>query len=54
MDVWSVACIITEILGRVPLLAGNDYLEQINKILQLTGTPLAEDLEFIQNESAKN
>lgn len=53
LDVWSVGCIIAEMVGRSPLLPGNDQLEQIHRIVQLTGTPNNSDLEFIKNPSAK-
>lgn len=53
LDVWSIGCIIAEMIGRSPLLPGNDYLEQIHRIVQLVGTPTTQDLEFIKNPSAK-
>jgi mitogen-activated protein kinase 1/3 len=51
--VWSIGCIIAEMIGRSPLLPGNDYLEQIHRIVQLVGTPTNQDLDFIKNPSAK-
>jgi len=29
VDVWSVGCIMAELLGRKPFLPGNDYIEQV-------------------------
>ena len=28
IDVWSVGCIMAELLGRKPLFPGKDYIEQ--------------------------
>lgn len=39
IDIWSVGCILAElILGR-PLFKGKDYVDQLNKILDVLGTP---------------
>ena len=29
VDVWSVGCIMAEVLARKPFLPGNDYIEQV-------------------------
>merc|ERR1719329_681071 len=41
IDVWSVGCILCELIGRKPIFTGKDHLDQIKKILQITGTPTA-------------
>ena len=53
VDIWSVGCIFAELLGRQPLFPGDHYLEQIQKIIAVTGTPKKEDLDFIQKKEAK-
>lgn len=53
LDVWSIGCILAEILGKQPLLPGNDYLDQVNKIVNVLGSPTEEQMAFISNESAK-
>lgn len=52
IDVWSVGCILAELLGRKPLWPGQDYIEQIEMIVSNVGSPSDEDLEFISNERA--
>eukprot|EP00039_Didymoeca_costata_P002161 m.57941 g.57941 ORF g.57941 m.57941 type:complete len:578 (+) comp11142_c0_seq4:179-1912(+) len=43
IDVWSVGCILAEMFGRQYLFAGTNYVNQLNLILNLLGTP-GEDL----------
>ncbi|XP_065177974.1 uncharacterized protein LOC135808680 [Sycon ciliatum] len=43
-DVWSVGCIIAEMITRQPLFPGHDHIDQLKKNLQLIGIP---DQEFI-------
>ena len=54
IDVWSVGCILAELLGRKPLLPGKDYIDQIKLITDVLGTPADEDLLFIQSSKARN
>ena len=39
MDIWSVACIFAEMLGRKYLFAGKDYVGQLTLILKVLGAP---------------
>ncbi|KAI8853698.1 kinase-like domain-containing protein [Chytridium lagenaria] len=39
IDMWGVGCVFGEILRRKPILMGNDDIDQLNKIFQLSGTP---------------
>jgi len=52
IDVWSVGCILAELLGRTPLWPGEDYIKQMDLIFSSIGTPTAQDVEFISNEKA--
>ena len=36
-----------------PLFPGNNYIDQINKIQQVLGTPMERDTRFIKNEKAR-
>mmetsp|Transcript_8478 Transcript_8478/g.12716 ORF Transcript_8478/g.12716 Transcript_8478/m.12716 type:complete len:382 (-) Transcript_8478:253-1398(-) len=54
IDVWSVGCIFAEILGRKPLFPGNDYINQLHRIIGTLGTPTLEDSEFIINAKARS
>lgn len=47
IDVWSVACILCEILGRKPIFTGKDHLDQIKKIVEKLGTPKESELEWL-------
>ncbi len=50
---WSVGCILAEILGRKPLFPGKDYMNQLHLIIEILGTPSYEDTEFIASAKAK-
>merc|ERR1711937_226666 len=47
VDVWSVGCILCELIGRKPIFTGKDHLDQIKKILQVVGSPSEADLEWL-------
>uniref|UniRef100_A0A7S0ZER1 Mitogen-activated protein kinase n=1 Tax=Timspurckia oligopyrenoides TaxID=708627 RepID=A0A7S0ZER1_9RHOD len=53
VDIWSVGCILAEIVGRKPLFPGKDYIHQINLITDILGTPSAEDMQHIHSERAR-
>ena len=65
VDIWSIGCIFAELLGRQPLFPGiyfnfnlflflgDHYLDQIQKIISVLGTPTSDDLGFITNNQAK-
>lgn len=53
IDVWSVGCILAEMLNNKPLFPGKHYLDQLNHILNIIGSPSDEDLRCIQNERAR-
>ena len=52
LDVWSMGCVFAELLGRAPIFPGEDYLDQVKRVIGVLGTPSAADLEFIGNPSA--
>mmetsp|Transcript_32994 Transcript_32994/g.40511 ORF Transcript_32994/g.40511 Transcript_32994/m.40511 type:complete len:418 (+) Transcript_32994:281-1534(+) len=53
IDVWSVGCILGELLGRRPMFPGDDYIHQLRLICDRLGTPSEEDLEFVNSERAR-
>ncbi|KAJ1723377.1 mitogen activated protein kinase [Coemansia erecta] len=53
IDIWSVGCIFAELLGGKPLFKGRDYVDQLNQILQILGTPEDATLSRIGSERAQ-
>jgi len=51
IDVWSVGCILCELIGRKPIFTGKDHLDQIKKILMVVGTPSEADLDWLPAKS---
>ena len=54
IDIWSVGCILAEMLSNRPIFPGKHYLDQLNHILGVLGTPSQEDLQCIINEKARS
>merc|ERR1712136_222794 len=53
IDIWSVGCILSEMLSNRPIFPGKHYLDQLNLILGILGSPSQEDLNCIINEKAR-
>lgn len=53
MDIWSVGCILGELLLRKPLLPGKDPENQLELIFSLFGTPEDEDITSIPNARSR-
>ena len=51
IDIWSIGCILAELLLSKPLFPGQDYLDQLKLILTFLGTPAR--VSFITNAKAK-
>ncbi|KAG8146289.1 hypothetical protein E2320_012647 [Naja naja] len=54
IDIWSVGCILAEMLSNRPIFPGKHYLDQLNHILGILGSPSQEDLNCIINAKARN
>ena len=53
MDVWSVGCIFAELLGRNALFQGENYLDQIKKIISVLGSPNDKEIDYIVSPEAR-
>lgn len=53
IDIWSVGCILAEMLSNRPIFPGKHYLDQLNHILGVLGSPSPDDLECIINEKVR-
>ncbi|XP_065909390.1 mitogen-activated protein kinase 11-like isoform X2 [Dysidea avara] len=53
VDLWPVGCIMAELLTNQATFPGSDYIDQLNKIIQLVGTPTDEFLARITSDSAR-
>lgn len=54
IDIWSVGCILGELLGGKPLFRGKDYVDQLNQILMILGTPKESTMTKIGSVRAQN
>ena len=54
IDIWSVGCILAEMLSNRPIFPGKHYLDQLNHILGVLGSPTPDDLQCIINEKVKD
>ena len=53
MDIWSIGCILGELLLRKPILPGKDTENQLELIFSLLGTPGEEDIAAIPNTRSR-
>ncbi|XP_023861495.1 mitogen-activated protein kinase 14A isoform X2 [Salvelinus sp. IW2-2015] len=54
VDIWSVGCIMAELLTGRTLFPGTDHIDQLKLIMLLVGMPEPELLMKISSESARN
>lgn len=52
VDMWSVGCILGELLGGKPVFPGNSAMNQLDRIIEVTGRPTPQDIEAIQSPFA--
>ena len=52
VDMWSVGCILGEILGRRPLFPGKNFVHQLKLIFRVIGTPHHREVRHIRNAQA--
>lgn len=54
IDIWSVGCILAEMISGQALFPGKHYLDQLQHILRVIGSPKREELDWIRNERARD
>lgn len=53
IDVWSIGCILAEMFSSRVLFPGRHYIDQLNLILDVLGSPNQEELDTISNYNAR-
>ncbi|CAJ1381762.1 unnamed protein product [Effrenium voratum] len=51
VDMWSVGCILGEMVAGKPILRGRSTMDQLQKVVELTGKPSEQDLRPITTTS---
>ena len=49
VDMWSIGCILGELIIGKALFPGTSTLNQIERVLELCGKPTAEDIESLDS-----
>lgn len=52
VDMWSVGCILGELIGGRPMFPGTSTMNQLDKIVEVTGMPKREDIDAIDSPFA--
>ncbi|CAF0756218.1 unnamed protein product [Adineta steineri] len=54
LDIWSVGCIMAELILLSPIFRGTDHIDQLNKIFDIIGTPDLDTLKATCTQDAIN
>ncbi|XP_034487739.1 mitogen-activated protein kinase p38a [Drosophila innubila] len=54
VDIWSVGCIMAELITRRTLFPGTDHIHQLNLIMEMLGTPPDDFMKKISSDNARN
>lgn len=53
VDMWSVGCILGEMIVKKPLFPGNDYVQQLKIVTDLIGSPTEDEILTIPSDHAQ-
>lgn len=53
VDIWAVGCILGELLNGKPIFPGSSTMNQLDRILEVTGRPSPEDVAALQSPFAE-
>lgn len=53
VDMWSMGCILAELLGGKPLFPGESTLNQLEKVVEVCGRPNKDDIKAIKSKFAQ-
>ena len=53
VDMWSMGCILAELLLGKPVFPGTSTLNQLDRVMEVTGRPSQEDVESINSPLAQ-
>lgn len=54
VDMWSIGCILGELLGGQPMFPGKSTMNQLERILEVTGKPSKADMQAIKSKFTYN
>jgi len=49
VDMWSIGCILGELIGGTPMFPGTTTLDQLERVIAVTGFPNKEDLASVKS-----
>ncbi|KAF4150372.1 Protein kinase domain [Phytophthora infestans] len=52
VDMWSVGCILGELVSRKPLFPGTDFMDQLTRVFQVLPVPEPEDRGYVIEKDA--
>jgi len=52
VDMWSIGCILGELLAGKPMFPGTSTMNQLDRIIEVTGRPSKEDIDSMNSEFA--
>jgi mitogen-activated protein kinase 15 len=54
VDMWSIGCILGELIGGKPMFPGESTMNQLEKIIKVTGFPDKKEIASIQSKFSKD